>query len=355
MSVADGVQHGSGECAESLGARTVTSLADVPVGAWDDLARDAGFYMSHSWLRDAETHRRSETAYVVVEEPGGRLVAALPVHLVHDETNSRYDSRPLGGSYPEFVLGSRRGYRSSPLLRRSDGVNTERALTLLGEQVHGLVGEQPARMWFVPEPDVAATRALGVAMGRPRTVSAGLDVEAWVPVGAGGLDELIASQPSRHRTKLRRERRTFLAQGYRISFEELGAVTSEAGRLLAQLEGKYGSTRPVSDWVSYYERLSSAEESGEVLACRGPDDGLLGFVHFYEFGDGLWARTCGLDYSRLRDAFEYFNLAIFELVELAAERGLRRLHLGMESLDAKQRHGAVLERLDLVTFEVTAP
>lgn len=356
MTTRVGTAHDPVRCADDLRVAVVASLADVDAARWDELASPAGFYMSRSWLRNMETHPDSDTSYVIVEEPCGRLAAAVPVHLVRFDDNPRYDTRLRGGHHPEYLLGSRRGYRSAVLVHPDvEPATGTAAVTLLARQVRALVGSTPTRVWYVPDVDLPTARDLARAVtGRaPRVESLG--AEAVVPVRPGGFDDLVADQQTQRRTKLRRERARFLACGYQVGLESLAAVVDEAGPLLGQLERKYGTDLPAEEWIAYYRRLTLDEQPGEVLTCRETGGRLVGLVHFYQFGDALWARSCGFDYPRLHDAFEYFNLAFFELVELACRRGLDRVHLGLGSIDAKVRHGAEAGNVNLVTFDAGSP
>jgi len=69
---------------------------------------------------------------------------------------------------------------------------------------------------------------------------------------------------------------------------------------------------------------------------------------FYVHGDTLHVRAVGLDYERLVDAAEYFNLVYYETVRIAVERGVRWLHPGIESADTKALRGARLRPLWLL-------
>jgi hypothetical protein len=325
--------------------RTVGSLNDVSSEDWDALAARVGFYQSHSWLRSVEGHPHAEPVYILVEDTDGRLVAALPVYKVNEETNQRYDVRrlPNPGSYPDVVLGNRRGFRSALLLEPTvDREVRNAALGLLRAAMIDQVGHRPARFWYVPDSDLPSCLNLdGARCGTE------LGQDATVPIPRGGFEEYAAALPPRRRAKVRRERRVYLDHGYDTSLEPLAGIATEAGVLLHQLQCKYGSTDEADFYIGYYERLAAAADPGEMLTCRR-NGRLLGACHFYIFGDGIWARSAGFDYANLENGFEYFNLGFYELLELGAPLGKRRLHMGMGSLDAKVRRGAQVESLWLV-------
>lgn len=67
-------------------------------------------------------------------------------------------------------------------------------------------------------------------------------------------------------------------------------------------------------------------------------------------------RLAGFDYRALRGAFEYFNVVFYLPLRYLYRTGLRRLHLGRESYDAKLRRGATPTPLwSLAAFEAAPP
>jgi len=85
---------------------------------------------------------------------------------------------------------------------------------------------------------------------------------------------------------------------------------------------------------------------GEHLAARAvvfacfDDDIIIGFALAYQWGGELALRVVGFDYERLSGADEYAQLAIHAPLRYCYQHGLRRLHLGTGSYEAKCRRGA---------------
>jgi hypothetical protein len=75
---------------------------------------------------------------------------------------------------------------------------------------------------------------------------------------------------------------------------------------------------------------------------------LVGYCLLISWEDTLYARLAGFDYRLLRDAYEYFNLVIYEPIMLAYRRGLRYMHLGTGAPAAKRRRGAELTALWMI-------
>jgi predicted N-acyltransferase len=65
----------------------------------------------------------------------------------------------------------------------------------------------------------------------------------------------------------------------------------------------------------------------------------IGFSLFYEFEHVLYARLVGFDYTRIGSC-EYFNVLFYAPLAYALEHGVERIHLGIESYEAKLGRGA---------------
>lgn len=322
------------------------SLTEVEACRWDAVAATAGFYSSHLWLRGYEADPNSRARYLTVTG-GDELLAAVPTYTVTHETNHRYRLDGLGlrsasAALPR-VFGSRRGYQAgvllSPALTKGLRASTLELLRVALAEEEGSCSP----VWFyVPDRLVEDVSACCVA---PR--KAKIEIDATIEVPPGGFEEYAARLSTHRRGHVRAERRRFLRAGYDVNIEPLAAIADEAAPLLAQLEWKYGSTNSLEHYLHYVHRLASADDPGIALTCRRRGR-LVAFCHCYLFGGTTWLRIGGFDYPRLENAYEYFNMAFFELIELSAQRGCTRLHLGMGSLEAKVNHGAVTEDLWLV-------
>lgn len=326
------------------------SLTEIEAARWDAVAASVGFYSSHLWLRGYEADPNSQARYLTVTDSGGELLAAVPTYTVTHETNRRYrleglDLNPVSVALPR-VFGSRRGYQSGVLI--SPALDEEaRAETL--ELIRAALAEQEdgcSPVWFYV-PDRLLEDVLACCV-RPRKVK--IDVDAAIEVPPGGFEEYASRLSTHRRGHVRAERRRFLRAGYDVTIEPLAAIADEAAPLLAQLEWKYGSSNPLEHYLHYVHRLASASDPGIALTCRHRGR-LVAFCHYYLFGGTTWLRIGGFDYPQLQNAYEYFNMAFFELIEFSAQRGCTRLHLGMGSLEAKINHGAATEDLWLVEFD----
>lgn len=320
------------------------TLREINRQEWNRLATKVGFYSSYDWLLTQEMRSDARAEYITVRDSRGELLAGLPLYEVHRESNKGYDPQALGLSSTEpglqLVLGNRRGYRSGTLMAEDiDGRIGVAMSTAILDRIDAM-GTGLARWFYVPD------RHLSVVLGlNGSQISMKLDTDVSMPIHPDGFPGFLASFRSDRRWGFRRERQRFLRTGYEVSQEHVLDIANELGPLLVQVEAKYGSSRSVDRMIEWYETLGRSADPGIVLTCRNPRGRLVGFCHFYHFGSMLWGRTLGFDYTRLRGAYEYFNLAFYEPIEWGAEHGARSIHLGTGSMEAKLERGGIPETL----------
>lgn len=344
-------------------ATASTVFADIIGGApeaeWDALA-GGRLYSSHAWLRFCATDIGGSTLTGAVRTGSG----AVPVTAVADEPNSFYQwhtqltARGLPApASAGLLVGQRRGYQTHLLLR--EGVRPEAAApglldgirataATLGElSLPGLpAGPAPAVGAFLTTGDVLAFRSAGV-----RTAPVLLTTDAWVSVPDGDWTDWLRGLPSKgRRDSVKQEVKAFGAAGYTVTRAPLSECYAEAAGLLADTQKRYGHPYDLGVLTESFRLQSAAMGAkAEVLFAGRPGERPVGFSLFYVHGDTLVVRAVGFDYERLvRGAAEYFNLVYYASVRIAIENGLRWIHPGIESPDAKALRGARLRPLWLL-------
>lgn len=327
---------------------SVLTTSDSPraLEAWDALAGRGSFYDSAAWQAFSDSDRVSRPRYVAATDADGSPLAVLSVHHSPRENNARY--RP---PTPDTVLlGGRRGHLSS--LLRAPAAPLELVRPMLDRACDDL-GLDPAHWWWpylVGDDALAVATALD-APGPPALLGA----DCLVEVPEGGLDAHVAALSSRQRrTNTRRELRAFAESGLRIERGPLAGDLDRLGALLSQVQRRYGHDHGPELMEDLLAR--QAEHLGEravVHRCLDADGTVVGFSLAYRHGDELALRVVGFDYQRSAQVGEYAHLSIYAPLQLCAEQGLRRLHLGMESFEAKLRRGAVARPLWSVGSVVT--
>jgi hypothetical protein len=299
--------------------------AAVPheIPGWDDLAANRTCYLSADWLRFVDTDGVGRSRYLG-HAAGDRLVAALCTHASPDAD--------------VLTLGGRRGFLSSVLVAPgSSGQHAE----LLRHATDG------ASWWwpYLPAPDVDLVLAAGGRLGI-RLIGA----DCVIDLVGSGVDDHVAALPTRQRrTNFRREQRRFADSKLEIRRVALCDYWPRLGVLLAAVQHKYGHQQSAED-LGVRLRLQG-EHLGEravVFACFAGDT-VIGFALALRGGDELALRAVGFDYERLTAADEYAQLAVHAPLHYCYENGLRRLHLGTDSDEAKCRRGARSRPLWAVT------
>ncbi|MGW3173938.1 peptidogalycan biosysnthesis protein [Streptomyces sp. NPDC001153] len=314
------------------------SLTDVAAAEWDALAAIGGLYASHAWLDSVEREPGAGVEYLLARRRD-RLVGALPVYDVEVEHNPFYarqrhlDLLGMGGSWT--LAGARRGYRFELPAETDAEVDGLLAAALERAEARG---ERGCLFPFV------TTRTARLLWERGAAVA--LDgAEAAVVTDGASFEGYLRNLSSKRRVAVRHEFSTFRSAGYELGLEKLEDCYEEAAPLLGQLQRKYGHEARDEGMRDYlagqvemlgrYSRVFTARRSGR----------LVGFSLMYEFGEVLYARAVGFDYTQTEKAFEYYALCYYLPIEYMHQQGLRVLHLGMETYQAKVARGAHLSPL----------
>jgi uncharacterized protein len=322
------------------------------VAGWDQLASGRSFYVAADWLRFADTDQVARSRYLGLST-GGRLVAALSSHWARTEIDAGYDAARalvLGASAPPvtsgvLTLGGRRGFLSGVLV--APGIDRSAAvghLAVLMRHATGTAGAQGAEWWWPyllsSDADVvmAAGSRLGGAAG-PGVHLVGAD--CVIDVVGTTVDDHVAALPTRQRrTNFRREEKRFTDSGLEIRLVSLAEYWPQLGSLLAAVQRKYGHGQSADEMRARLRRQGEhLAPRATVFACFD-DDIIVGFALAYRWGDELALRAVGFDYERLPGADEYAQLAVHAPLRYCYQHGLRRLHLGTGSHEAKCRRGA---------------
>lgn len=337
-----------------LQMRLAHSLSEIDPAEWDSLASAGGFYLSHEWLRLVEADKLATAEYLLADD-GRRIIAALPVYDVNNEPLGLYQpGRLADGRWPGHYLlaGARRGFINGILAAPDLSIQQrDEAFCLLLAAIGRRVRERGADgAVFLHMTTAAADELLSADRdGCAQKVPVLTLVDCVINIPGSGMDDYITTIPSPYRRKIRREMRVFGAADYEIAEVRLADCLAEAGSLVCNLQHRYGHMDDDEVWRDELGQMAELlGERGVVFSCRR-DGALAGFALGYPYSETLYMRRCGFDYDRLRDAFEYFNLGYYLPLEYAYRQGLKRLHLGPTSHEAKVRRGATLAPLWGVT------
>jgi len=321
----------------TLRTRIVETIHAVDSGAWNALAGPDDFYVSHGWLAAIERDRVATARYLLALD-GDRLVGALPMYHLLDENGMYYQVarfRTLLGLTGDYLVGGGRSGNRGAVLLATDQETT--ILDTLMARAVAHAAELGYAGIVLPYLSTPTLRRLGTAV---RAVAALDDAEAVLPEVGDGLVGYLSRLPKRRRYNARKEMAVYAGAGWRTGRERLTDCLADVARLVSLVNERHGAATP--DYL--LRRILRWEDKAVgdlavVLTCRDEDDRLAACAVNFAWRDTLYLQAIGLDYSLLRNSFEYFNLMVYAAIAYAAEHGLNRLHLGLATT-AKTLRGA---------------
>jgi hypothetical protein len=328
------------------------AAAPHEVPGWDQLASGRSFYVAADWLRYADTDRVARSRYLGLSI-GGRLVAALSSHWAPGEIDADYVAArtlELVSAAPSIdngvlTLGGRRGFLSGVLA--APGIGRSAAAGHLAALIRHATVTAPARAaeWWWPyliSADADVVLAAGRRLGGPAGPGVHLvGADCVIDVVGTIVDDHVAALPTRQRrTNFRREEQRFIDSGLEIRQVSLPEYWPHLGRLLAAVQQKYGHRQSADELGARLRRQGEHLSSRAVVFACFDGDIIVGFALAYRWAGELALRVVGFDYERLPGADEYAQLAVHAPLRYCYQHGLRRLHLGTESYEAKCRRGA---------------
>ena len=331
----------------------VDSIGAVQPAEWARVAVRGGLYASHPWLLALEGQAGFDPRYLLATASDGRLLGALPVYRVEGPgTVSLYDHYALfvepwagatdasGSWFPALYAGTKAGYQNEVLVDVGlDAPATRRVLAALVERLAALAGAQRVRSqaWLYLTERAAGT-IVPLLGERARLLLSGASTH--VAIRWRSFDGYLASLSRSRRHQVRREIDRFGAAGHRVDVGRLSECCQEAGPLLANVQRKYGHGSTPEEMTEQLRRQAAVlDEHSVVFQCRRGSS-LVGYCLCFAWGEELYARTVGFDYGATGSHAEYFNLNYYLPIRYAIEHGLRTVHLGTQSYEAKLARGA---------------
>jgi predicted N-acyltransferase len=344
---------------DAASLHTVETITEVAEDEWDALVGDDEFYASHAWLRSIEQEPDMEARYLLARSGSGELVGALPTYFWDGggpaATTSHYDpfavfceglpAKRRDAWLPQLLLGTRAGYSNAVLVDRKLPPE-ERAETLRGlvDAALELADEREvgtaAMMYLTPEKVAEAAPAF---VGRARALRSSAAVS--IGIEWESFDGYLESLSGKRRGTVRRELRLFEQSGLTVSVERLGACIDRASELLAAVDEKYDTGATAEEERAYLAAQAELLDDRSVLFAARSGEEIVGVCLLYRFRDALYGRVVGFDYDKLGDDRVYANLAFYEPIRYAIDEGLRRVHFGTGSWEAKLLRGGELTPL----------
>jgi hypothetical protein len=313
------------------------------------------FYSSANWLDFCATEHGGVVDAVVAAGDSTAAEVAVPLFSGADLAGSPYDwnaqlasrslpTLPTGG----LLVGPREGYQTR--LLRATPRPTPAAVTQLLTKLRARAAEKACVAMYLNTEDVRLFRAAGAPA--PAVL---LECDAWLPVPDGGFDTWLAVLSKKRRTSIRKEVAVFTSAGYRIQHLPLRECSTAIAPLAVSTESKYGHDYDTAEDLATFRNHERCLGDDAMVALCTLDDVPVGFCLYYVWRDTIFLRWAGFDYSRLRNAYEYFNLSYYEQFRWAAEREIRWIHAGIKATRTKVLRGAIIRPLWLLDLAATSP
>ncbi len=334
----------------SLKARVISSLDRVDAAAWDACANpsagektsdaDDGYnpFLSHAFLSALE-HSRSvgprsgwTPAHVLVEDSGGRLVAAAPAYFkTHSLGEYVFDHswadayQSIGGTYyPKLQVAvpftPATGRRL--LIARDAPPNAQ--ATLIGA-LRGLRDAHDAssiHVTFASQREAQALQDAGFSLRKGEQFH-------FINEGYRSFDDFLAALASRKRKAIKRERREALGDDLTIDLLTGEAIRPPHWDAFFAFYMNTGARK----WGRPYLTRAFFDEIGRTMAdrillvmARRGDRHIAGAINFLG-AEAIYGRNWGAVETR---EFLHFEVCYYQAIDYAIRHGYRRVEAGAQ-------------------------
>lgn len=340
--------------AQGLQISSEGQISDVPAQPWRELVSRSSFFGSYLWLSAFEKTHTYVPRYILAWD-GDQLVGALPAYLATGGGPESYSplhrlvqptlERHLDHDawLPVLLGGLAAGYQNElllhPDLSPSGRYSVLDALckSFLDLRV-ATAAKSVAFMYLTTSARDELVRCMDCSRQALFSGSCASLRVRWTSF-EGYLDWL----PRRKRENVRRGVRQFESRGFDVRVGRLSEWLSQAAPLMVNLLHKYGQSDTLEQVTRYLAAQVQDLDDQSVVFTASDQGRLVAFVHFYQNGERLVARSAGFDYEATDGSSAYFNLLIYEPLRYALAHGYRVLELGTTADAAKMLRGATLE------------
>jgi predicted N-acyltransferase len=334
----------------ALAVRTVPSIAEVAPDAWDACANPPAFgedaaegerfnpFIAHAFLLALEQSRsvggRSgwTPAHTLVEDSGGRLVAAAPTYLkIHSQGEYVFDhswaeayQRAGGRYYPKLQVAVPFTPVTGRRLLVAPGAPKGACETLIAG-LRALREAAGASSIHVTFPD----RRDSEALQRAGFVSRTGEQFHFVNEGYRDFDDFLAALSSRKRKAIKRERRDALGDDIAVELLTGSDIKSEHWDAFFVFYMDTGSRKWGRPYLTrdFFNRVgSSMAERILLVMARRAGRYIAGAIN-YLGDDALYGRNWGAIEER---PFLHFEICYYQAIEFAIRRGLKRVEAGAQ-------------------------
>ncbi len=346
---------------------------DAREAGWNALVGAEDFFLSPDWMRVLQDSAGAWMGYLTAQAGGGPVLAALPmVRATHESPWSlgRTDllirhcaeegmdgaAEILAGFgeverlMPSMMCGGRHLGRTRLLLHPDAGAETAHRII---EQAELTASRDGCRSICFPYVD--ATDRVQRDVLRDRGYLSHLSGQfASLTLPGEGFTDYALAFPARRSRRVRAERRHIETSGTRITLAPLDpADIARLGALETELFAKYGMAGWDPRRSEAVLRAAAQRLGDRALVSKAVRDGrIVGFALVLSHGDAWFAHRAGFDYEAVGKLPLYYELLYYTLADHAPRYGVKTVHYGIGSMEAKVSRGCSLSAQHLYVKEL---
>jgi len=343
----------------SLSVDHVPRFGQIPALAWDELVGDGDFYVSSDGLVAYEELYPNEASYLRATE-SGRQVTGLAWYRLDQQSRASPFTRPdrllsrlleargheaseeaLLPLLPAMLCGGRQAGPSR--LPRAAGSPRERAgwlaATLTAATRHAAAADASSLCFpYVARSDLELCDALRA----DGWIEIPTDPYYLLEIGWTDFDGYLASMRSSRRISIRREITKLAEQQIVVGRERAhDGLVMEMADLTVKTKRRHGSPRTAEDIAESLRAFLRQCKDSYLLTTARCEGTLAAYALFLQWRDELYGRDVGVDYSvqETRKVPLYFTTMFYEIARASPELGVKYVHYGVGSDDAKMSRG----------------
>jgi predicted N-acyltransferase len=347
---------------------SVTTASAIPDDQWSALVPHQSVYATKQWYLATERHPGIQPLYLTYRDAQGKMSGLAricyaatpymqsldPVHVLGDVLQASTPEK----WWPCLFVGNRGNPNELIAANGAKWGDGHPAIGALATAIREVAAmhDLPIVSMYMPERDA---RLLQEALG-PGAIRLKSGTNSELDTRYTSMDDYLGRLSSSRRYAMRKEMRRFWNAGYSVTIGNLADSLSEIAPLISNVDRKHDAP------ISTEQRRAALEQQAQLLSdrsvvhlCRNPKGELVACSLMYRNGTALCAPHVGIDYRRVQDSFEYFNVYIYLPLGYAIVKGVASINQGFIT-EAKRRRGArpvpvysVLWRSDWPTKDVT--
>lgn len=318
--------------------RTVRSIGDVPVAAWDACAGPENPFTQHAFLSALERSgsvggRSGWQAIHLLAEHNGALVGVVPVYLkTHSRGEYVFDGgwaeayeRAGGDYYPKLQVSVPFTPATGNRLLVRPGPDAEQIRELLADALIAMCGQlevSSVHVTFMTETEWQLAGRKGFLQRTDQQFH-------WANAGYKTFDDFLAALAARKRKAIKRERREALAPGIDVHWLTGADLTEEIWDAFFGFYMETGSRKWGRPYLTreFYTLVGAHMADKIVLMMAKRDDRwIAGAINFIG-SDTLFGRHWGCSEQH---PFLHFELCYYQAIDFAIAKGLTRVEAGAQ-------------------------